>query len=349
MRNGAGFLLVCAALALTAAPARAQVPRLLEVPANALEPQRTQLHAVRQVLLTRLAKYQQEGRAFNGACGSVEKGSPAAQRCRQRWGELEGRRLQYAADADAFNARVRAAPVGSSSPFRVPGCPEGREAEYTDGKLSCVCPWGTRSEAGQCAPIPAKDMVATAIPFVVREMRGDVTFSLAGVSGEVTLPPPRAGLTMRANTVTTGPRSRVELLLPDQTVFTVGPNTRMTLDKFVYDERQNPRDLSAELTKGVFRFVTAKVAGEDPAAWAVRVPSGCICIRGTDFMVEALGEGRFGVSLMSGRIELRPRAGGAPVVVQLGERVVVDASMKLLSRATDGAAALQRRWAERVR
>jgi hypothetical protein len=239
--------------------------------------------------------------------------------------------------------------LASSPPFRPLGCPEGRDPHYADGKLSCVCPWGTKSEAGQCAPIPAKDTVETAIPFIVGGIRGEVTFSLVGVSDEVKLPPPRAGMTMRANTVTTGPKSRVQLLLPDQTVFTVGPDSRMTLDKFVYDERQNPRDLSGAITKGVFRFVTGKVAGEDPTEWTVRIVSAVIGIRGTDFMVEALGDGRLAISLVSGRIDLRPRSGGAPIVVQPGERVVVDAVMKLLSRSAEGADGLNRWWDQRMR
>ena len=71
-------------------------------------------------------------------------------------------------------------------------------------------------------------------------------------------------------------------------------------------------------------------------------------VRGTDFMVEALGDGRLAFSLVSGRIELRPFSGQPRIVVEPGERVVVDQARKVLSRSSEGADALRRRWSELV-
>jgi hypothetical protein len=81
--------------------------------------------------------------------------------------------------------------------------------------------------------------------------------------------------------VTTDAAGRLQVLLLDETVFTVGPNSDMVLDEFVYDPASNNGKVTARITKGVFRFVTGKVARKDPASMKVILPVGTIGIRGT--------------------------------------------------------------------
>jgi len=81
--------------------------------------------------------------------------------------------------------------------------------------------------------------------------------------------------------VTTDAAGRLQVLLLDETVFTVGPNSDMVLDEFVYDPTTSSGKVTARVTKGVFRFVTGKVARKDPASMKVNLPVGTIGIRGT--------------------------------------------------------------------
>jgi hypothetical protein len=81
--------------------------------------------------------------------------------------------------------------------------------------------------------------------------------------------------------VTTGPGGHLQLLLRDQTTFTLGPNSDMVLDTFVYDPATNAGKVSASITKGVFRFVTGKIARRKPDDMKVSLPLGTIGIRGT--------------------------------------------------------------------
>ncbi|MDD5656535.1 MAG: FecR domain-containing protein [Elusimicrobia bacterium] len=81
--------------------------------------------------------------------------------------------------------------------------------------------------------------------------------------------------------VTTGAAGRLQVLLLDQTVFTMGPKSDLVLDEFVYDPATNAGKVAASVTKGVFRFVTGKVARKDPANMKVKLPAGTIGIRGT--------------------------------------------------------------------
>ncbi|MBI4349266.1 MAG: FecR domain-containing protein [Elusimicrobia bacterium] len=81
--------------------------------------------------------------------------------------------------------------------------------------------------------------------------------------------------------VTTDANSRFQILLKDETVFTLGPNSDMVLDEFVYDPKTENGRVTATITKGVFRFVTGKIANAQPSSMKVKLPTGTIGIRGT--------------------------------------------------------------------
>ena len=81
--------------------------------------------------------------------------------------------------------------------------------------------------------------------------------------------------------VSTDAGGRMQVILLDETVFTIGPNTTMVMDEFVYDPATGAGKVSAQVTKGVFRFVTGKVARNAPSNMKVKLPVGVIGIRGT--------------------------------------------------------------------
>ncbi len=84
--------------------------------------------------------------------------------------------------------------------------------------------------------------------------------------------------------IVTGPDSHVQIMLLDETVFTMGPNSDMILDEFVYDPDTSAGKITARITKGVFRWVTGKVARQGFNE-KIKVPTGTIGIRGTDVEV----------------------------------------------------------------
>src|SRR5690349_21248434 len=57
--------------------------------------------------------------------------------------------------------------------------------------------------------------------------------------------------------ISTDSAGLVQILLLDGTTFTVGPNSQLTIDEFVYDPNTGDAKVVASLTKGVFRFVGA--------------------------------------------------------------------------------------------
>ncbi|MBI5629884.1 MAG: FecR domain-containing protein [Elusimicrobia bacterium] len=81
--------------------------------------------------------------------------------------------------------------------------------------------------------------------------------------------------------VTTDAQGRLQVMLLDETVFTLGPNSDMVLDEFVYDPVTDAGKVTARITKGAFRFVSGKIARKKPSNVQIKLPVGTIGIRGT--------------------------------------------------------------------
>src|SRR6185295_1534771 len=70
----------------------------------------------------------------------------------------------------------------------------------------------------------------------------------------------RVGIDLQAGElVTTGDKDRAHLLFLDGTALTVGPQARLTLDRFVYDNDRRLGALSLTAARGVFRLVGGKI------------------------------------------------------------------------------------------
>lgn len=93
------------------------------------------------------------------------------------------------------------------------------------------------------------------------------------------------------DTVRTAEQSGLQLLLLDQTVFTVGPSSELVVDEFVYDPANDALSLSAKLLRGGFRLVSGAIGKEKPENVDIELPSATVGIRGTlvSFLVTSDG------------------------------------------------------------
>jgi len=78
----------------------------------------------------------------------------------------------------------------------------------------------------------------------------------------------------------------LQVLLKDNSTFTVGPQCDMVIDKFVYDPDKQSNTLSAKVKKGMFRFTSGNISKTNPDNITVETPTATMGIRGT--MVEVL-------------------------------------------------------------
>jgi hypothetical protein len=93
--------------------------------------------------------------------------------------------------------------------------------------------------------------------------------------------PHRAALRDRvalADQVQTGPRSQLQLMLLDKSVFSVGANARLTIDRYVYDPNSG-RSFTATIAKGAFRFMSGQPDRRGNSS--INTPVAAIGIRGT--------------------------------------------------------------------
>src|ERR1044071_7536399 len=96
----------------------------------------------------------------------------------------------------------------------------------------------------------------------------------------------RIGIDVQANeVVTTTATDRAHLVFLAAPALTVGPNARLTIDKFVYDPNSKTGDLAITASQGVLRLVGGKISKTNPIT--INTPAGTIGIRG--------GIGMFGI------------------------------------------------------
>ena len=110
-------------------------------------------------------------------------------------------------------------------------------------------------------------------------VRGEI--DLAPVSGEATHQTASGENIFLGDGITSHDDAGMQLMLLDETVFTIGANTEMTVDEFVYDPATGAGAVTASVAKGVFRFVTGNIAQGDPEDMTIKLPVGTIGIRGT--------------------------------------------------------------------
>lgn len=89
----------------------------------------------------------------------------------------------------------------------------------------------------------------------------------------------RVGIDVQANErVTTKADDRAHVVFLDGTALTVGPNSVLVIDKYVYDPDRKAGEMALSTTKGVFRFVGGSISKNSEVT--IKTPSATIGIRG---------------------------------------------------------------------
>ena len=122
--------------------------------------------------------------------------------------------------------------------------------------------------------------------------------------------------------IVTGEDGRFQLLLLDETVFTLGPLSDMALDEFVYDPNTTIGKITANVVKGTFRFVTGKITHKDPDQIRVKLPVAALGIRGTDFTVKYEPGAPGYIALAKGSLQITPNV-GSPFAMTAGEKATI--------------------------
>jgi hypothetical protein len=140
----------------------------------------------------------------------------------------------------------------------------------------------------------------------------DVIGTILEVEGRATVNKHKASVKTpvhRGDVIATGLKSRVYILLMDNTELTLAENGQLKLDDYVF----NPNDSSDNravysVIKGAFMYVSGLVAKRPNPDVKINIPQGSIGIRGTKFWT---GEknGSYGVVVGDGEVEVKTKRG----------------------------------------
>ncbi len=88
----------------------------------------------------------------------------------------------------------------------------------------------------------------------------------------------------RNEVIRTGDKGVVHLMFLDQSSLTVGPNSELVIDRFVYDPDSGAGELTLSATKGVLRFVGGALSKSGKVD--INTPVGSLGIRGAITIIE---------------------------------------------------------------
>lgn len=95
------------------------------------------------------------------------------------------------------------------------------------------------------------------------------------------------GLTLLADDVlVTGADGRISVTFVDNTRFSAGPDSRVSLETFKFDATTHEGAFTTNVEKGSLAVVSGQIAKQKPDAMKIRTPTSILGVRGTRFVVE---------------------------------------------------------------
>ncbi|BBK38437.1 hypothetical protein STAQ_35150 [Allostella sp. ATCC 35155] len=107
--------------------------------------------------------------------------------------------------------------------------------------------------------------------------------------------------------IQTAADGRAQILFLDETSITVGPNSAVVLDTFVYDPDRGRHSVLIEATQGVLRFVSGS---GDSRSFQIRTPVATVGVRGTVLDILVAPDGATTVLVVEGAADLRAIGSG---------------------------------------
>ena len=84
-------------------------------------------------------------------------------------------------------------------------------------------------------------------------------------------------------TILAGIDSGTQILLLDQSTFTIGSESEVVMDTFIYDPATNDGKIVANVKQGSLKVISGLISKKNPDSLTVEVPEGTLGSRGTEF------------------------------------------------------------------
>jgi hypothetical protein len=115
----------------------------------------------------------------------------------------------------------------------------------------------------------------------IKTSKGSAQIERAGQK----LPATVGQIVQQGDAVSTGADGSVGITFRDNSLVSIGPDSVLVIDRFVFDSTTHQGNFDASLKQGTLAVVSGKLAKQSPDAMKVRTPAAVLGVRGTEFLV----------------------------------------------------------------
>jgi hypothetical protein len=116
---------------------------------------------------------------------------------------------------------------------------------------------------------------------MVKTSRGAASIERAGQR----LPASPGTGVREGDVVQTGADGAVGIAFADNSLLSLGPDSRLSIDRFAFDATTHRGAFATTLQRGTLAGVSGKIAKQAPDAMTVRTPAALLGVRGTEFVI----------------------------------------------------------------
>ena len=113
-----------------------------------------------------------------------------------------------------------------------------------------------------------------------------VTGTVVLIRQKVEIPAKAGELLFEADGLRTGADGRIAVTLKDETRLSIGPNSDVRLDRFVYAPGEGRLGFTLMIARGLLAYVSGRIAKLSPDAVRLETPAAILGVRGTRLAIQ---------------------------------------------------------------
>jgi len=117
----------------------------------------------------------------------------------------------------------------------------------------------------------------------VKTMSGPVTVERAGTTQPLSV----GDHVYQSDVVVTAAGGSVGITFADNSMMSLGPDSRLALDDFQFDTTTHEGKFDSSLEQGTIAVKSGQIVHQTPEAMHIKTPSAVLGVRGTEFVVRA--------------------------------------------------------------
>jgi hypothetical protein len=167
------------------------------------------------------------------------------------------------------------------------------------------------------------------ILFFADTLWGSAVARVTALSGQATLSrgPNNMAVALGAaleekDTITTAANTKAQLTFSDNTIITVGKQSKFSVEEYLDDNTPNST-AKFNMISGTIRAMSGKIGKIAPEKFAVKTKTATIGIRGTDFIIRVLPTGEFIALCMQGAITINPNDKVNIIIIPSGSFITI--------------------------